>query len=194
MALPLLLLLGLLSHARAETIYVETKEYGWEWGEPPAALTFGRDGIRGWLEGKSCPELIAAPEGIRKAVIKHFELGKKTAVSAAITGPPRSTHGHEPIFYAWVEWVAKSKSIFDQDHRRYERVSGVAQFEVTGFGEKQLELRFFWPEEDLREAELQTVLPWDAAVVTKKIIELHAFRPRLRHDQANSPGRRATAY
>lgn len=181
------------AHALAETIYVETKNYKWQWGEAPNDPDKGLDQLRTWLEERAVPELRPAPEGVKKALARKLKLEGITVIKGAVAGPPRSTHGRMPVLYYWVEWVSKATSALDQGDKRYQRNSGLAKLEVVGFGEKTLELMEFYPEEELKSRELDRVVPWDAAVVAKKLIEYHANRPRHKNDRVNGRGR-ASAY
>ena len=191
-----LLLVSLLSFdfAFANTIYVRTKDYNWQWGDPPATFQDFRNGgylVRAWLEGLCAPRMVTAPRALQKEVRRYFELEDTTAVKMAVLGPPRATNGHDPYFYVWIEWVTESKFAFDLDEHRYERKAGIARVAIEGEGERKLDIRHWNWEKDVSEAELGKILPWDAAVLARKMLNLHAFRPRVKAERANGEGRDA---
>lgn len=195
MLLRSLLLLGLLSLLPADcgaaTVYVGTKEYPFEWGEPPADLDQGMDVIRGWLEAKPVPRLRDITPPLRKAIRRHLDLEPDFLYKFVVLGPPRVKNGKIPHFYAWIEWVHKSALPFDLDHRRYVRKAGVAKVAIEGAGENTLEIREWHWAERLDDVELHEPLPWDAAVLARKMLDFHKDRPRLRRERANGPGRNA---
>jgi hypothetical protein len=190
----LALSLFLASPARAATVFVPTKDYAWQWGEPPAEFQDFKKGgyrVRDWLESLGAPKLEEAPRALKKEVLRYFDLEKPTAVRYAVLGPPRSTSGHDPYCYVWVEWVTKNKFFFDLDEHRFERHAGVARIAIEGAGERKVDIREWTWEKDLKSAQLDKVVPWDAAVVARKMLNLHAFRPRVKPERANGEGRDA---
>lgn len=172
-------------------MYVTTKDYPFAWGSPPADLDQGSELLREWLEAKKVPPLRDATPALRRQVRKKFELDDDVLIYFLVLGAPRSENGKVPYFYAWVEWVHESKLPFDLDHRRYVRKAGVAKVAIEGFGEKNLELRDWHWAERLEGLELHEWLPWDAAVLTRKMYDYHLARPRYPRERANGTGRNA---
>jgi hypothetical protein len=193
MRTPLLLILLLFvpPPCFAGTIYVGTKDYQWQWGESPAGLDSGTDLTRGWLEKQRPPKLLDATPAIKRLTVKYFKLEKDTNVKYAVLGAPRSTNGHDPHFFAWIEWVHKSKFIFDKDSSRWVRKAGVAKIAIEGAGESHLEMREWHYDKDLKDEDFSNFLPWDAAVITRKMLDFHAARPRGYRDKANGRGQSA---
>ncbi|MGZ3734831.1 MAG: hypothetical protein ACXVC0_07725 [Bdellovibrionota bacterium] len=180
--------------ASGATIYVGTKSYPWDWGLPPTNFQASRSGgfrLRAWLEGQSEPKLHDATMGLRKETFRYFELENPVTVKYAVLGPPRSSSGHDPYFFAWIEWVSKSNFMFDLDERRFERKAGIAKIAIEGEGERNLEIREWHWEKYLKDAELEKVLPWDAAVVARKMLDFHAVRPRMLPENANTEAKHA---
>lgn len=177
--------------ARAGTVYVPSKEYAWEWGPAPWDFDSGLDQIRAWLETKTAPRLQDAPKALRRVIVRYHELETPVTVKFAVLGAPRSKNGHSPVFYAWIEWVTKSKFAFDLWDKRLERKAGVATLAMEGAGENSLDLRDWQWEKDLRETPLQKIFPSDAAVIAKKMLDLHLNRPRKKEDKPAGPGRDA---
>ena len=62
---------------------------------------------------------------------------------------------------------------------------------IEGEGERKLDIREWHWEKDLKNTELEKVFPWDAAVVARKMLDLHAFRPRVLPERANGSGKHA---
>jgi hypothetical protein len=190
----LLLALLLPGLARASTVYVHTKDYGWEWdGAPDAFDDFHNGGYRtrAWLEAAKPPRLLDPPRALRAETVRHFDLEEPVTVRFAVLGPPRSTNGHDPYFFAWIEWVTKSDFDFDLVDHRFVRKAGVARVAIEGEGERHLEIRDWHWEKDLRGEELAKIVPWDAAVVARKMLDFHAERPRVSPERANGPGKNA---
>jgi hypothetical protein len=177
------------SFSSAATIYVPTKDYGWEWGQPPASYRDYQNGgykMRAWLEGQPAPQMENASRALRKEAFRFFELENPVTVRSAVLGPPRSTGGHDPVFYVWIEWVSKSDFYFDLDEHRFQRKAGLARVAIEGTGERKVEIREWHWEKDLKEAELAALIPWDAAVVARKMIDLHHFRPRVKPENVTA--------
>ncbi len=178
--------------AHAATIYVHTKDYPWQWGESPAGLEHGIDVTRGWLEGQRPPKLIDATPAIQKLTERYFKLEKHTHIKYAVMGPPRSKNGHDPHFYAWIEWVHKSKLPFDKHDRRWVRKAGIARIAIEGAGENRLSMRDWRYDKELREEnDYSDFLAWDAAVIARKMLDFHMARPRNYRDKANGRGQSA---
>ncbi len=156
--------------ALAGTVYAETKSYQWQWGRAPWEFDGNIGKIRDWLSAKPKPQLLKANPALRKETIKHFELEPTVVVKYAVLAPPRSSEGHSPYFFAWIEWSAKSDFIFDLDYRRFERKAGVARVAMEGAGEKNLDIREWHEGKDLTEAQLDALLPGDAAMVARKML------------------------
>ncbi len=187
-----LLLFSLLPlQGRATTIYVPTKEYAFEYGEPPMGYDTGLWRIRAWLEEQPAPRLRNAPLALRRATRRKFELGPNSLIRFAVLGPPRVTNGKSPVFYAWIEWVSERDLVLDLDQRRKERKAGIAKIVIEGMGEKNLDLRAWYPAEELEHLILDESLPMDAAVVSKKMADLHSKRPRHINERVNGPGKTA---
>jgi hypothetical protein len=177
----LLLLFLHLETANAATMYVRTKDFAWQYGDPPGGFADFKNGgykVREWLEKQGAPKLRDATRALENEVKRYFELEKDTTVLFAVMGPPRSTGGHDAYAYVWVEWVTNSKFFFDLDDKRHERKAGLARIAFEGGGERKIDIRDWYWERDLKDKPLDKVAPWDAAVLTRKMIDLHAFRPR----------------
>lgn len=177
--------------AIAATIYVATKDYQFEHGEPPAGLEEGTYVIRAWLEGQPVPKLRDITPTLRRAVIRHLKIDDQPLFKMVVLGPPRVTNGKIPYFYAWVEWVHESELPFDLDYRRHVRKAGIAKVAIEGSGEKNLEVREWHWAERLEEVELHELIPWDAAVLAKKMTDFHKNRPRHKRWRENGPGKNA---
>ena len=198
MRIPLFALLGLLLSAvsfsgntQAATIYVSTKDYQWQWGESPAGPDRGTDVTRAWLEGQRPPKLLDATPAIQKLAEKYFQLEKDTNVKYAVLGAPRSKNGHDPHFFAWIEWVHKSKLPFDRGASRWVRKAGIAKIAIEGAGESHLEMREWRYDKDMKDDDFSEFLPWDAAVIARKMLDFHMARPRQDRERANGRGQSA---
>ncbi len=172
-------------------MYVQTKDYPWQYGEAPGGLDTGLDITRAWLERQRPPKLIDPTPSIRKLTIKYFKLAKSTHVKFAVIGPPRSKNGHDPHFFAWIEWVHHSKLPFDKDYRRWVRKAGIARIAIIGAGESKLEMVEWRYDKDLEDEDHSDFMPWDAAVIARKMLDFHKARPRNYRDRANGPGQSA---
>jgi|GEM_PF-5099734 len=177
--------------ARAATIYVGTKHYQWQWGESPGGLDNGTDVTRAFLERQRPPKLLDPTPAIQKLTEKYFKLEKGTHIKYAVLGPPRSKNGHDPHFFAWIEWVHKSKMPFDKDSRRWVRKAGIARIAIEGAGEKNLSMRDWRYDKDMKDDDFSEFLAWDAAVIARKMLDFHTARPRTYLDKANGRGQSA---
>lgn len=177
--------------AQAATIYVNTKDYQWQWGESPGGIDSGSDVTRAFLERQRPPKLLDATPAIQKLTEKYFKLEKGTHVKFAVLGPPRSKNGHDPHFFAWIEWVHKSKFAFDKDARRWVLKAGIARIAIEGGGEKNLAMRDWHYDKDMKDGDYSDFLAWDAAVIARKMLDFHMARPRSYLDKANGRGQSA---
>jgi hypothetical protein len=192
----LAILLSLLTAnpASGATIYVPTKDYAWEFGQPPSEYRDNKSGgykTRAWLEEQTAPELESATRALRTEAFRYFELENPVTVRSAVMGPPRSTSGHDPVFYVWIEWVSPSNFYFDLGDHRPNRKAGLAKVAIEGTGERKVEIREWHWENDLKDEELAKIVPWDAALVAKKMINLHSFRPRMNPENVNEEQKHA---
>lgn len=190
----LLLLLALSPPAAdAATIYVDTRDYNWEGGSAPVAPedTPSGDFLRGWLEARSAPRMREAPLPLAHAVTRYFKTEAPSTVKMAVLGAARSRNGHDPYAFLWIEWVAKSNFAFDLNEHRTERRAGIARVSIGGERERNVSIEQWIEEKDLGETRLDRALPWDAVVIARKMIDLHADRPRVLQEKADSEGRHA---
>lgn len=189
-----LTLLALLSAAPAlaATMYVGTNDYNFDGGSPPADLDQGMDIIRAWLEARPVPPLRDITPPLRRAIRRRLNLEPGFLYKFVVLGAPRVKNGKIPHFYAWIEWVHESALPFDLDRRRHVRKAGVAKVAIEGAGENQLEVRDWRWAERLDDVELHEALPWDAAVLTRKMLDFHKDRPRHSRERANGVGRNAS--
>jgi hypothetical protein len=119
---------------------------------------------KAWLEEKPKPKMIEPPKGIKDAATKFFKLSDKAAITSAIVGPPRTTGHLSPKFYAWLsieDGTSKTKKV------------GAARFEMMKpSDETAVEMTDFVSEAELKNGyQMETMFPWDAIVVIKKIIK-----------------------
>ena len=180
--------------ARAATVFVPTKDYAWQWGDPPAQFQDFKKGghrVREWLESIGAPNLEDAPRALKKEVKRYFDLDRAMAIRYAVLGPPRSASGHDPYCFVWIEWVERNPFFFDLDKKRFERHAGIAKIAIEGPKERKVEIRKWRWEKDIKSAELDKLLPWDAAVLARKMFNVHAFRPRVEREHPNGEGRDA---
>ena len=81
-------LLGLLpSLANGATVYVPTKNFAWQWGEPPGMFEDffqGTSRIRAWLEAKSPPRLTDSTPSLRRMTKRYFDLEEPLTVRFAV--------------------------------------------------------------------------------------------------------------